>query len=134
MVMDREVDDQRGDRQGTELTSRHYAVVAVDLHPLGQGQAGQDQHRRQRTTDDSEPGVALPDIVEQASHDHLGILDAGGDDREGGMISVTLVGVVLGKEDLDGLRRQPALDSGLLGRGQPSGGRNVQESREEVGR
>lgn len=60
--------------------------------------------------------MSLSDVVQQGSGHDVAVVDTPGDDGQGGVVSVTLIGDLLGEEHGGGLGGQPVRDRSLLGR------------------
>jgi hypothetical protein len=71
--------------------------------------------------------------MHQGCDDDVSIFDPTGDDAEGGMVAVSLIGSVLGEEELGELRGQPSADQVGFGPGEPPGGGDVEETSDQMG-
>lgn len=128
MVMQSEVDDEGRDREAGQLTSRQHPVIAIGLHPPGQGKSEQNQYRGDRASEDAEPRMPLPNVMEKGSQRHIPIVATAGLHQRRGVVAVTLVGNALGEEDAGSLRCQPLHDLVPFGGVQVLGERNVEEA------
>ena len=134
MVMQGEVDDERRHRQSSQLSSRNHAVVAICLHPPSQGKSEENQHRRNRASDEAEPGMTLPNVVKQRSHDDIILLDTTCLHHRRSMMAMTLVGNTLSEKELRSLGSQPLHDLIPFRGVEWPGKRNVEETFEQMGR
>jgi len=134
VMMESEIDCQRGCSELAELPGGDQPVVPVSGKPRREPGPCHDQNRCDRSTDEPEPGVSLAHVVHQSSRHHVPLVEAGRYDREGSLVSVTLVHFGLSQEDLSKSRREPSFDLASLAPGQRPGGGYVEEPSDQVGR
>lgn len=103
MVVHGEIDGEGRGAHSCQLSCSQHPMVAVGSQSLAEGKPEQDEHRGQRPPHYPQPGMTLPDVVKESGGDDVTVGDPGGNNQEGGVVAVTLVGVPLGEEDPTGL-------------------------------
>lgn len=94
MVVACEVDDHLATPQTLQLPGGGLAVIPVELPSSSQREAEPDRDRGEASPDHTEPGVSLPDVVEESGANDIEIGSSSQSD-ETGVISVTLVRIGL---------------------------------------
>lgn len=91
MMVERKIDGQGRGPKATQLPSTDETVVAIGNHPLGKWSFDEDQDRGDRPADQPEADMAFAEIMAERGDDDVVLFNTIGDDRRGGVISVTLI-------------------------------------------
>lgn len=106
-MMNREVDRQRWRKGMTQLAGGHNTMISIHPDPLRRIDSHQNQKGGNRATDQPEPCVSFPHVMNERGANHIRVGDPIGDHRQGGVVAMPLIVVRLLEEDLGQLRAEP---------------------------